>query len=121
RSLETRIEERQAATGIPFNTLERPFPEGLLEPFNGSQKLATDIASGMSFLSPSFETPYADQWSAGVDVDLPWTIRVDAAYVGNRGRKLPINGHAINEVPLAEREKAIERLGGNASYLSTLL
>jgi hypothetical protein len=52
---------------------------------------------------------------------LPWNIRVDAAYVRNRGRKLPINGRAINEVPLAEREKAIERLGGNASYLSTLL
>ena len=108
-------------TGIPFNTLERPFPEGLLEPFNGSQKLATNIGSGVSFLNPHFETPYADQWAAGVDVDLPWQIRVDAAYVGNRGRKLPINGRAINEVPLAEREKAIERLGGNASYLSTLL
>ena len=52
---------------------------------------------------------------------MPWNIRVDAAYVGNRGRKLPINGRAINEVPLSEREKAIERLGGNASYLSTLL
>jgi hypothetical protein len=39
----------------------------------------------------------------------------------HRGRKLPINGRAINEVPLAEREKAIEGLGGNASYLSTLL
>ena len=35
-----------------------------------------------------------------------------------RTRKLPINGRSINEAPLAEREKAIERLGGNASYLS---
>jgi len=108
-------------TGIPFNTLDRPFPEGLLEPFNGSEKLATNIGSGISFFNPNFKTPYADQWMVGLDVDLPWKIRVDAAYVGNRGRKLPINGRAINEVPRAEREKAIERLGGNASYLSTLL
>lgn len=108
-------------TGIPFNTLDRPFPEGLLEPFNGSQKLATNIGSGISFLNPNFKTPYSDQWMIGLDIDLPWKIRVDAAYVGNRGRKLPINGRAINEVPRAEREKAIERLGGNASYLSTLV
>lgn len=108
-------------TGIPFNTLDQPYPEGLLQPFNGSQRLATNIGSGISFLNPDFETPYADQWMVGFNIDLPWKTAVDIAYVGNRAKKLPINGRAINEVPRAEREKAIERLGGNASYLSTLV
>lgn len=108
-------------TGIPFNTLDRPYPEGLLQPFNSSLGLATNIGSGISFLNPDFKVPYVDLWMAGVSLELPGKFGVDLAYVGNRSRKLPINGLAINEVPLAERQKAIEALGGNASYLSELV
>jgi outer membrane receptor protein involved in Fe transport len=105
-------------TGIPFNTFDRPYPDGLLQPFNGSEGLATSIGSGISFLNPNFKVPHVDQWMAGVSLDLPRKVVIDLAYVGNRSRQLPINGLAINEVPRAEREKAIEGLGGNASYLS---
>src|SRR5262249_1215459 len=108
-------------TGIPFNTLDRPYPDGLLQPYNGSQGLATNIGSGISFLNPDFKGPYVDQWMAGVSVGLPGKVGVDGGYVGNRWRRLGINGLAINEVPRAEREKAIEALGGNASYLSELV
>ena len=108
-------------TGIPFNTLDRPYPEDLLQPFNGSLGLATNVGSGISFLNPDFKVPYADQWMAGVGVELPGKIGIDLAYVGNRSHRLPINGLAINEVPRSEREKAIEALGGNASYLSDLV
>ena len=108
-------------TGVPFNTLDRPFPEGLLQPFNGSQGLATNIGSGISFINPDFKVPYVDLWMAGVSLELPGQVGVDLAYVGNRSHKLPINGLAINEVPLSERQKAIEALGGNASYLSELV
>jgi outer membrane receptor protein involved in Fe transport len=108
-------------TGIPFNTLDRPFPEGLLQPFNGSQGLATNIGSSISFINPDFNVPYVDLWMAGVSLELPGKVGVDLAYVGNRSRRLPINGLAINEVPLSERQKAIEALGGNASYLTELV
>lgn len=108
-------------TGIPFNTLDRPFPEGILQPANGAEGLATNIGSGFSFLNPSFKIPYVDQWMLGFDMDLPWSVGLDIAYVGNRTRELPINGRAINEVSRQERERAIEAFGGNASYLSTQL
>jgi hypothetical protein len=109
-------------TGIPFNTFSNPFPNGFLQPANGGQGLLTGIGTGLSFVNPKFEVPYADQWMTGVNLELPWNIGVDAAYVGNKVSKLPTtNGTAINEVPRAEREKAIEALGGNASYLSTQL
>ena len=108
-------------TGVPFNTLDRPFPEGILQPANGADGLGTNLGSGFSFLNPNFTIPYVDQWMIGFDVDLPWKIGLDIAYVGNRTRELPINGRSINEVARAERERAIEALGGNASYLSTQL
>src|SRR5712691_5708026 len=108
-------------TGIPFNTLDRPYPDGLLQPFNSSLGLATNIGSGISFLNPDFKIPYVDQWMAGVSLELPAKVGIELAYVGNRSRRLPINGLAINEVSRVEREKAIEALGGNASYLSELV
>jgi outer membrane receptor protein involved in Fe transport len=104
--------------GIPFNTLDSPYPDGILQPFGSSLGLGTNIGSGISFINPDFKTPFVDQWMVGFDIELPWKVAVDISYVGNRTRKLPINGRAINEVPLAERIKAIERLGGSASYLS---
>jgi outer membrane receptor protein involved in Fe transport len=105
-------------TGIPFNTLDRPYPDGLLQPFNSSLGLATNIGSGISFLNPDFKIPYVDQWMAGVSIELPAKVGLDLAYVGNRSRRLPINGLAINEVSRAQREKGIEALGGNPSYLT---
>lgn len=99
-------------TGVPSNTLERPYPEGILEPPGSSLGLLTQVGQSVSFVNPDFEIPYADQWSAGVTADLPWHISVDAAYVGMRTRRLPIN-RAVNEVPLADRIRGFE----DPSYL----
>jgi hypothetical protein len=54
---------------------------------------------------------------AGVDVQLPWNIGLDVAYVGNKVSKLGVS-RGINDVPQSERDKAIVRLGGNATYLN---
>ena len=107
-------------TGLPFNTLDSPYPEGFVPAANGAQGLATGIGTSISFMNPNFEVPYSDQWMAGFNMELPGNASVDFGYVGNRIRKLPTsNGTALNEVPYAERIKAIESMGGNASYLST--
>ncbi len=107
-------------TGIPFNTLSRPYPDGLVQPFGNALGLATGIGSSISFVNPNFKPPYADMWMAGVGIQLPWDVGLDVAYVGNYAKRLTVNT-AIDEVPLAEREKAIASLGGNTSYLSTQL
>lgn len=103
-------------TGIPFNTLERPFPEGLLQPAGASAGLLTQVGSGVSFVNPDFKIPFVDQWSVGFTTSLPGRISVDVAYVGSRTRRLPI-ARAVNEIALAERLRGIERLGGSPSYL----
>ena len=100
--------------GTPWST---PFPDGFLEPLAGAQGLLTGIGTGFTIPNPEFEVPYTDQWMAGVDVQLPWNIGLDVAYVGNKVSKLGVS-RPINEVPKAENDKRIPSMGGNANYLN---
>jgi outer membrane receptor protein involved in Fe transport len=77
-------------TGIPFNRLSRPYPEGFVPALGSSRRLATGIGTGITFQNPDFEIPYTDQWMAGFTVKLPWNTNLDLAYVGNRVSKLPV-------------------------------
>jgi hypothetical protein len=108
----------QLQTGIPFNTLSAPYPEGFVQPFGSAKGLATGMGTNITFQNPEFEVPYSDQWGFGFNVELPWSIGLDVAYVGNRVRRIPVDTD-INAVARSEREKAIEALGGNPSYLAT--
>ena len=54
---------------------------------------------------------------AGVDVQLPWNIGLDVAYVGNKVSKLGVTRN-VNLVPKSENDKAIPSLGGNTGYLN---
>jgi hypothetical protein len=111
--------------GVPITTFDNPyppalFPTGFLQPIGNTLGLATANGQGFSFRNPDFEIPYTDLWMAGVNMELPGNIGFDAAYVGNKVSKLPVTRN-INPEPLSERIKAIVRLGGNATYLSTQL
>jgi outer membrane receptor protein involved in Fe transport len=111
--------------GVPITTFDNPyppalFPTGFLQPIGNTRGLATSNGQGFSFRNPDFEIPYTDLWMAGVNMELPGNIGFDAAYVGNKVSKLPVTRN-INPEPLSERIKAIVRLGGNATYLSTQL
>ena len=71
--------------GTPWST---PFPDGFLEPRAGELGLATNIGAGFTIPNRDYEIPYTDQWMAGVDIQLPWNIGLDLAYVGNKVSKL---------------------------------
>jgi outer membrane receptor protein involved in Fe transport len=105
-------------TGIPNNTLSRPYPEGFVPALGNSRRLATGIGTEITFQNPDFEIPYTDQWMAGFTFKLPWEASLDVAYVGNKVNKLNTNtgnrGRSLNDIPRAEREKGI----ANPSYLS---
>jgi hypothetical protein len=105
-------------TGIPFRTLTNPFPEGFLEPLGNALGLATGIGTAITFQNTGFEVPYTDQWMAGVSLELPWQVGLELAYVGNKVSKLAVSTD-LNAVSRAERDRSIEALGGNPSYLTT--
>ncbi len=100
--------------GTPWTN---PFPAGFLEPLAGELGLLTGIGTGFTVPNPDYEVPLTDQWSAGVDVQLPWNIGLDLAYVGNKNSQLGVS-LGINDIPQSERDKSIARLGGSVGYLN---
>jgi hypothetical protein len=101
----------------PGTPWANPFPDGFLQPLGGDLGLLTAIGTGPTVPNPDYEVPYTDQWSAGVDVQLPWNIGLDVAYVGNKVSKMGVS-RGINDIPQSERDKSIARLGGSVGYLN---
>jgi hypothetical protein len=101
----------------PGTPWARPFPDGFLQPLAGELGLLTAIGTGPGIPNPDYEIPYTDQWMAGVDVQLPWNIGLDLAYVGNQVSKLGVSRN-VNNIPRSENDKAIPALGGNNGYLN---
>jgi hypothetical protein len=107
-----------APNGVdPGTPWVRPFPDGFLEPLAGELGLLTAIGTGPTIPNPDYEIPYTDQWMAGVDIQLPWNIGLDVAYVGNQVSRLGVT-RSVNNIPRSENDKAIPSLGGNAGYLN---
>src|SRR4030095_16489485 len=100
--------------GTPWAT---PFPDGFLQPLAGELGLLTAIGTGVTIPNRDFDVPYTDQWMAGADVQLPWNIGLDIAYVGNKVSQLGVTRN-INVIPKSENDKAIPSLGGNTGYLN---
>jgi Carboxypeptidase regulatory-like domain/TonB dependent receptor/TonB-dependent Receptor Plug Domain len=101
----------------PGTPWARPFPDGFLQPLAGELGLLTAVGTGPQIPNRDYEIPYTDQWMAGVDIQLPWNIGLDVAYVGNQVSKLGVT-RQVNLHPKSENDKAIPSLGGNAGYLN---
>jgi len=101
----------------PGTPWARPFPDGFLQPLGGELGLLTALGTGPTIPNADYEIPYADQWMAGVDIQLPWNIGLDLAYVGNQVSNLGVT-RQVNLIPRSENDKAIPSLGGNTGYLN---
>jgi hypothetical protein len=107
-----------APNGIdPGTPWANPFPDGFLQPLAGELGLLTALGTTPTIPNRDFEIPYTDQWMAGVDIQLPWNIGLDVAYVGNQVSKLGVTRNQ-NLFPRSENDKAIPSMGGNSGYLN---
>ncbi len=79
------------ANNIPLNTVDNPFPSGLIQPVGASLGLATNIGAGVVFTDPKNATPRGRQFSFEVQREVPWGMRVSAAYVNNIVTRLPVS------------------------------
>jgi len=101
----------------PGTPWANPFPDGFLYPLAGELGLLTALGTGPTIPNRDYEIPYTDQWVAGVDIQLPWNIGLDVAYVGNQVSKLGVS-RQVNLWPKSENDKSIPSMGGNAGYLN---
>jgi hypothetical protein len=108
----------KAPNGVdPGQPWANPYPSGFLQPLAGELALLTGIGTGFTIPNRDFEVPYTDQWMAGADVQLPFNVGLDVAYVGNQVSKLGVSRN-LNVIPRSENDKAIPSLGGNTGYLN---
>jgi hypothetical protein len=71
-------------TFLPVNSLNNPFPNGLLPPTGASLGLLTQAGTSVTFNLPTRRIPKTHQFSFGVQQELPWKMRLDVAYAGSR-------------------------------------
>ncbi|WP_446742006.1 TonB-dependent receptor domain-containing protein [Silvibacterium acidisoli] len=85
-----------SADGLtPSVYLSNPFPNGLNQPANSSQGLLTGIGSSFeNSLRGDNKVGYTENWSFGVQRQLPFQVLLDVAYVGSHGVHLNKSGES---------------------------
>lgn len=69
----------------PYNVLSNPFPQGLIYPTGSSLGPATLLGQSVVFGDRNAQTPYSAAWNFDIQRELPGGVKLDTAYVGNRG------------------------------------
>jgi hypothetical protein len=105
---------------IPANTLSNPFPGGLLSPTGSAAGLGTFAGQGAIFVNPDRRIPRANQWSFGIQHQLPWSVKVDASYVGSRSYDINTGDNQTGSARNINANTAaqIERFRQDANYFN---
>ena len=87
-------------SGVSFiATLANPFPNGLLEPVGSGLGLMTNAGLGVTFpYHGDVKNPRSHRWSLGLQRELPFSLLIEATYVGSHGEHLPVL-RQLNAVP----------------------
>ena len=101
-------------TPIP-NLLNNPFPSGVQQPPGSALGLLTYVGRGFNFVNQNFQIPHVNQFSFGVQYELPFETKVEASYVGSRTKNMQ-SSRSFNSYDLAFRQKCNLMEGGNPLY-----
>jgi hypothetical protein len=88
----------------PAGSLENPFPNGLQKPAGNSAGLLTGVGNAVTTYDQNLHAPRVQQFSFGIDRELPGQIALSASYIGSRAINLspsptsstPINTDQLN-------------------------
>ncbi len=81
----------------PFNTIDNPFPQGILPSLNDRDPLA-NIGSSIAAPEYGFRNGYTQTWSFGIQREVPGGLIVDGHYWGSKSTRLPVTWN-INQLP----------------------
>jgi hypothetical protein len=99
---------------IPTGTLSNPYPT-VLQPTGSSAGLATNLGRAIAFQNPDRRIPKVHSYSFGIQHQLPWSVVIDASYVGSRsvgvntnmnngGAARNINVHSVEQLNRANQD-----------------
>ncbi len=84
-----------------LNTIDNPFPGGLLQPAGNALGLAAGAGSGVSFYDPNWTAPRVQQYSVDLQRELGHSMSVGVGYTGARGSHLSYGTTVnLNQLPL---------------------
>jgi Carboxypeptidase regulatory-like domain len=107
-------------TPLP-NLLSNPFPQGVLQPAGSSPGLESFLGLGFQYSNPDFVVPKVDNFSLGIQRQLPWNIAAEISYVGSRTYDAQSQFNGINEPSQAFRDKCDVTKGGNRNFCTDRL
>jgi hypothetical protein len=70
------------------DAFNNPFPSGLAQPSGASLGQLTALGGGITFTNPERRIPRIHQYSAGIQRELPFRMKLDLSYVGSRSRDI---------------------------------
>ncbi len=103
-----------------FN-LSNPFPNGVLRPAGASLGAETFLGLGLNYSNTKFIVPHVDNFSFGIQRQLPGNMSTEISYVGSRTYNAQSQFNGINEPSLAFRDKCDVTKGGNRAFCDELL
>ncbi|HET8548493.1 MAG TPA: hypothetical protein VFL57_10835, partial [Bryobacteraceae bacterium] len=82
----------------PYNVLRNPWPQGFQAPPGSTEGLLTQTGKNFeAVLWNETRTPWSQQWNFTIQRELPSQLRMEVAYVGNRGLQISRGGEgALN-------------------------
>jgi hypothetical protein len=107
-------------TPLP-NVLSNPFPQGILSPAGSSRGLESFLGLSFQYSNPDFVVPKVDNFSLGIQRQLPWNMAAEVSYVGSRTYDAQSQFNGVNEPSQAFRDKCDVTKGGNRAFCDDLL
>jgi hypothetical protein len=75
----------------PANTLNNPFPTGIVQPTAGSLGVNTYLGQSITFYNPQLANEYSLRWTFDIQQQLPANTVLEIGYVGNHAVHLTTN------------------------------
>jgi hypothetical protein len=84
----TTLSQSSSESEVPLNTLDNPFPGGILSPIGSANGLLTNLGGQVDFIDQNKENPKVHQYSFDVERELPGAMAVSVGYIGATGRDI---------------------------------
>jgi hypothetical protein len=104
----------------PRATLGNPFPDGFQQPTGSSLGIATNLGKSFSYYNPTIHNPYSVRWEMGLQRELPGSMVLELAYIGNHAVHLLLNRN-MDAVPAQYLSTSMTRDQATIDYLSALV
>jgi hypothetical protein len=120
-SIQTALVGSNDGNRTPLYNLGNPFPLGVAQPPGDSLGPKTFLGRDITFNNPDFVIPYVDQFSVGVQHELPWKVVAELSYAGSRSRNQETQFRGVNEPSRSLQDQCDVTLGGSRAFCDAQL